>query len=65
MHAREEIRNAILTRKMKYWLMVARHPFTGKGCPAWRARKNYWRLIAKHKELAISLGLSAISVYAP
>jgi len=64
-NARQEIRTAILTRKMKHWLMVARHPSAYLGCTAPRARKNFWRLIAKHPEIAAGLHLNAASVYQP
>ena len=63
MNARKEIKYALLARKMKYWLMVAQHPSAGNGCPASRARKNYWRLIAKYPEIAARLNLNPASVY--
>jgi hypothetical protein len=63
MNARKEIRDAILLRRMKHWLMIAKYPFTGKGCPAWRARKNYWALQRKHEALAAAHDLSATSVF--
>jgi hypothetical protein len=62
-NARKEIRVALLVRKMKYWLLVAQHPFVAKGCPAWRARKNYWHLCCKYAELAAKLGMTRASVY--
>jgi hypothetical protein len=65
MNAHREIRVALLVRKMKHWLMVAQHPFVGKGCPAWRARKNYWHLCSQHPKIAAKLGLNKASVYEP
>jgi hypothetical protein len=63
MNARKEIKYALLVRKMKYWLMVARHPSAYRRCPPARARKNFWRLIAKYPEIAAQLNLNAASVY--
>jgi len=65
MNARNEIRVAPIIRKMKYWLMVAQHPFVLKNCPAWRARKNYWHLCAKYPEIATKIGVTKTSVYEP
>jgi hypothetical protein len=62
-NARKEIRDALLVRKMKHWVMVAQHPFLGKGCPAWRARKNFWALQRKHAALAARHGLTETSVF--
>ena len=63
MNARNEIKYALLVRKMKYWLMVARNPSVYRHCPSSRARKNYWRLIAKYPEIAAQLNLNPASVY--
>ena len=63
MNAREEIRDALLVRKMNHWLLIARHPFVRKNCPTWRARKNFWNLVRKHEALAARHGLTATSVF--
>jgi len=65
MNAGNEIRVALIIRKMKYWLMVSQHPFVLKECPSWRARKNYWHLCGKYPEIAARLGLNKTSVYEP
>ena len=62
MNAREELRDALLVRRMKHWLMVSRCPLIGKGCPAWKARKNYWALLKKHGALAAKHGFTPTSV---
>jgi hypothetical protein len=62
-NARKEIREALLIKKMKHWALVARHPFVGKGCPAWRARKNFWALQKRYPGLAAKYGLTATSVF--
>jgi len=63
MNARPEIREALLAERMRHWLMIARHPFLGKGCPKWRARKNFWALVKRYPDLAKRLGLMAASVF--
>ena len=63
MNARPEIREHLIAERMQRWLMIARHPFVGKGCPKWRARKNFWALQKRHPELAKRLGLTAASVF--
>jgi hypothetical protein len=65
MHARPEIREILIIKKLRRWQLIARYPFVDKSCPPARARRNFWRLCAKHPEIAIRLGLSATSVYAP
>jgi hypothetical protein len=62
MNARMEIRDALIVRKMRRWQTIALYPSAGKGCPAWRARKNYWALQRKHAALAARHGLIATSV---
>jgi hypothetical protein len=65
MRARPEIRQILIAKKLKRWLLIARHPFVDRDCPPSRARRNYQRLFAKHSELAKRLGLSIVSVYTP
>ena len=63
MNARPEIREHLIAERMQRWLMIAQHPFVGKGCPKWRARKNFWALQKRHPELAKRLGLTAAAVF--
>jgi hypothetical protein len=65
MHARPEIQEILIAKKMKRWIMIARHPAVYPHYSASKARRNFWRLIAKHPELATRLGLSVASVYLP
>jgi len=65
MHARPEIRDILIAKKMKRWIMIARYKFIDPSCPPARARRNYWRLIAKHPQIAAKLVLSELSVYLP
>lgn len=63
MNARPEIRDALLVRKMKHWLLRARYSFVGEGCARWRARRNYWFLVRKHRTLAERHGLRETDVF--
>lgn len=63
MHARPEICKILIASKMKRWILIARYPFVDKTCPPSRARRNFWRLLSKHPDIAAELGLSATSVY--
>jgi hypothetical protein len=65
MRARPEIRDILVAKALRRWLLIAHHPFVDRSCPPARARRNYWRLFAKHSELANRLGLSITSVYTP
>jgi hypothetical protein len=65
MHARPQIRDILVAKKLRRWLLIAHHPFVDPTCPPSRARRNYQRLFAKHSELANRLGLSITSVYTP
>ena len=65
MHARPEIRDILVARALRRWLLIARHPFVDRSCLPSRARRNYQRLFAKHSELANRLGLSITSVHTP
>jgi len=62
MNARGEIRDALLVRKMKRWLLIAQYP-AGRACPVWQARKNCWALLRKYPALAAQHGFTATSVF--
>lgn len=63
MNARPAIRDAILVRRMKDWLMRARCPLLARGYPASKCRKNYLSLVRRHRALAEAAGLSETDVY--
>lgn len=63
MNCREQIREYLIAERMRHWLMIARHPFLGKGCPKWRARKNFWALVRKYRMLADRHGLRETDVF--
>jgi hypothetical protein len=63
MHARPEIREILVARKLRRWLLIARNPSAYPSYPPARARRNYWRLCKKYPEVMAMLKLSEISVY--
>ena len=65
MHARPEIRQILIIKKLKLWLLVAQHPSVDRTCPPSRARRNYWRLLSKYPQVGAKLNLPAASVYLP
>ncbi|MGD0964641.1 MAG: hypothetical protein ABSA57_12160 [Candidatus Acidiferrales bacterium] len=65
MHARPQIREHLLARKMNRWALIGRHPCAYPNCPASRARRNFSRLLAKYPQIAERLGLTPLSAYPP
>jgi hypothetical protein len=63
MHARPEIRQLLIAKKMKRWVMISKYPALDPSCPPARARKNYWRLFQRYREIAAKIGLHELSVY--
>ena len=63
MNCREEIREHLIAERMRRWLKIARHPFVGKGCPKWRARRNFWALVRKYRTLAEQHNLRETDVF--
>lgn len=63
MNCREQIRECLLAERMLYWRSVARRPLLDKGCPKWRARKNFWALIRKYPALAERLRIREMDVF--
>ena len=63
MHARPQIREILIERKLKRWCMVAQCPLLDPRCPPARARRNFWRLCKAHPDTAKRLGYTATSVY--
>jgi hypothetical protein len=63
MRARPEIRDILVAKKLRRWLLIAHHPFVDRSCPPSRARRNFWRLLKKHPQIAAKLGMTIASVY--
>ncbi len=65
MHARKQIRDILIAKKMRHWCAVAKCPLLAPRCPTWRARKNFWHLWRKYPDIAARLGLGELSVFEP
>ena len=63
MHARPEIAEILIVKKLRRWLLIAQHPFVDPTCPSARARRNFSRLLKKHPAVGKKLGLTIASVY--
>jgi hypothetical protein len=59
-NARPEIRDALLVQRMWYWLVRSKHSLN---YPKWKAKKNFWALVRKHRALAERNGLRESDVY--
>ena len=52
MNAGCRIREGLLLKKMQRWMLVARNPSVDGRLAATKARKNYWALVRRHRDLA-------------
>jgi hypothetical protein len=65
MHARPELRQHLLAKKMQRWALIGRHPSAFPNISPARARRNFSRLLAKFPHIAKLLGLTVLSAYPP
>jgi hypothetical protein len=62
MNAGKDVRDALLIKAMKRWVVIALCPSAANGYPVSKARKNYWYLLRRYPEVASKIGLTATSV---
>jgi hypothetical protein len=63
MNARKEVKEILITKKLRHWWVVARNPLLDpKSSPA-RARKNYARLCSRYPHIMKKLGLNEFSAF--
>jgi hypothetical protein len=65
LHARPQIREHLLARKMQRWALIGRFPSGHPNTSVARARRNFARLLGKYPQIAERLGLDALSAYPP
>jgi hypothetical protein len=65
MHARPEVREILISHKLRRWASIGRCPSAYPNSSLSRARRNYARLVARYPELARRLGMTAMSAYPP
>jgi hypothetical protein len=63
MNARPQVRELLIGKKIRHWLVIAKHPAVYPHCATWRARKNYLRLCAKYPETMQRLSLNELSEF--
>jgi hypothetical protein len=65
MHARPEIRERLIAKKLQRWALIGSYPSAYPNCSASRARRNYARLLSKYPDLGRKLNLGIVSAYPP
>ena len=65
MHARPEVKQILISHKLRRWASIGRCPAAYPNCSPARARRNFWRLLARYPEIAGKLRLDELSVYEP
>ena len=63
MNARPQVREILISKKMKRWWLVGKCPLVDPTCPPARARKNYARLCARYPQIMQKLGLNEFSAF--
>jgi hypothetical protein len=63
MRARPEVRDILISHKLRRWSMIAQHPFVDLTCPPSKAGRNFLRLLARYPEGARRLNLTVASAY--
>jgi hypothetical protein len=63
MHARPQVREILISKKLRRWLLIAKYPFVDKACSSARARKNYQRLCSRYPQIMAKLGLNQWSAF--
>jgi len=56
MRARPEVKEILISHKLRRWASIGRCPAAYPNCSAARARRTYARLAARYPELARRLG---------
>jgi hypothetical protein len=63
MRARPEVKEILISHKLRRWSMIAQHPFVDPACEPSKARRNFLRLLARYPEAARRLNLTVASAY--
>jgi hypothetical protein len=63
MHARPELVEIIISKKLRRWALISKFGTIDPTCPPSRARRNFWRLLKKHPAVGARLGMTIASVY--
>lgn len=63
MHARPEVKQILISQKLRKWSMIGQHPHAYPNCSPSRARRNFLKLLGKYPEIARRMNLSIASAY--
>ena len=63
MRARPEVKEILISHKLRRWSMIAQHPFVDLTCQPSQARRNFLRLLARYPDIARRLNLTVASAY--
>jgi len=63
MRARPEVKQILISQKLRKWSMIAQHPFVDPTCSPSRARRNFLRLLSRYPDAARRLNLTVASAY--
>jgi hypothetical protein len=63
MHARSQVKEILIAKKLLRWARIGRYEYVEPSFPRARARKNYWRLFHRYREIAERIGLHEWSVF--
>jgi hypothetical protein len=63
MHARPQVKELLIARKLQRWSAIAKCPLIDLRCPPARARKNYQRLFYRYRGIAEKIGLHEWSAF--
>jgi len=65
MHARPEVKELLISRKMTRWALIGRNPHAYPSVSPSRARRNFSRLCSRYPQIAQRLGMTVTSAYPP
>jgi hypothetical protein len=63
MNARLPVKQILIAQKLRRWSMICRCGYIEPSFPRPQARKNYWRLFHRYREVAEKIGLHEWSVF--
>jgi hypothetical protein len=63
MRARPEVKEILISHKLRRWASIGRCPTAYPNCSPARARRNFLRLLARYPDTAQRLNLTVASAY--
>jgi hypothetical protein len=63
MYARPQVREILISKKMRHWWAVAHSRLIAPSCPRIEGAEKLWRLCAKYPHIMTKLGLNEFSAF--